>query len=135
MKYPAPSPEEQHRSRFDELMELFEYNYILIRRLLGDLRRLQKGDEFPLRLHIQARVVDRGPFTLTLLFTDHQVLTDDGLPATMTVRVYLDARTAEMFGPQDRANCLTHQKSHCVALQRKRNQFLERWLLTLIATK
>lgn len=135
MKYPIQGPEEQHRSDFDELMELFEYNYILIRRLLGDLRRLQKGDEFPLRLHIQARVIDRGPFTLTLQFTDHQVLTDDGLPATMTVRVYLDARTAEMFGPQDRANCLARQKSRCVALQRKRNRFLERWLLSLITAK
>lgn len=133
MKQPSPGFETRHHSDFDALMELFEHNYILIRRLLGDLRRLQKGDEFPLRLHIQARVMDRGPFTLTLRFTDHQVLTDEGMPARLTVRVYLDARTAEMFGPQDRANCLSEQKSRCVAFQRRRNQFLERWLLKLIA--
>ena len=134
MKFGSLIPEEQHRSRFDELMDLFEHNYILIRRLLGDLRRLRTGDEFPLSARVQAYIVDQGPFTLTIRFSDHEVLTADGRPATLTVRVYLDARTAEMFGPQDRSACLDGQKTFCVDRQRQRNQFLRRWLLSLLGT-
>ncbi|MFP4639581.1 MAG: DUF1249 domain-containing protein [Guyparkeria sp.] len=114
---------------FDQLMDLYEQNYILIRRLLGDLRRLDVGDEFALEFQVTARVSERGRFTLELSFTDHAVLDSRGQPVVLRVRVYLDARSAELHDPRHPATCLQADMTECNRARQSHNRMLQRWLL------
>lgn len=114
---------------FDQLMDLYEQNYILIRRLLGDLRRLTPGDEFTLGFQVVARVTERGRFTLDLAFTDHGVLDSTGNPVTLQVRIYLDARSAELHDPRHPAACLQADRTECNRARQTRNRMLQHWLL------
>ena len=90
----------------DHLMDLYEQNYILVRRLLGDLRRLHIGDQFALNAHIHAKVTNRGAFTVEINFTDEQILDKHQQPVQLSLRVYLDARSACLLytspSPRDR---------------------------------
>ena len=114
---------------FDQLMDLYEQNYILIRRLLGDLRRLAPGDEFTLGFQVVARVTERGRFTLELAFTDHAALDSRQQPVTLQVRIYLDARSAGLHDPRHPAACLKADRSECNRARQSRNRMLQRWLL------
>lgn len=110
-------------------MDLYEQNYILIRRLLGDLRRLQVGDEFGLGFQVSARVTERGRFTLELVFTDHGILDSFNRPVTLQVRTYLDSRSAELHDPRHPAACLQADRTECNRVRQTRNRMLQRWLL------
>lgn len=114
---------------FDQLMDLYEQNYILIRRLLGDLRRLTPGDEFTMGFSVVARVTERGRFTLELAFTDHEILDSRQRPVTLRVRIYLDARSAELHDPRHPASCLQADRTECNRARQSRNRMLQRWLL------
>ncbi len=110
-------------------MDLYEQNYILIRRLLGDLRRLTPGDEFTLGFSVVARVTERGRFTLEMAFTDHEVLDSNHRPVTLHVRIYLDARSAELHDSRHPASCLQADRTECNQARQSRNRMLQRWLL------
>jgi uncharacterized protein YqiB (DUF1249 family) len=114
---------------FDRLMDRYEQNYILIRRLLGDLRRLDVGDEFSLDFRVTAHVTERGRFTLELTFTDHAVLDSRHRPVVLPVRIYLDARAAELHDPRHPAACLQAARTECNHARRSRNHMLQKWLL------
>ncbi|MGM0516149.1 MAG: DUF1249 domain-containing protein [Pseudomonadota bacterium] len=114
---------------FDQLMDLYEQNYILIRRLLGDLRRLDVGDEFSLDFRVTAHVTERGRFTLELTFTDHAVLDSRQRPVVLPVRIYLDARAAELHDPRHPAACLQSDRTECNRARQSRNRMLQKWLL------
>lgn len=114
--------------RFDQLMDLYEQNYILVRRLLGDLRRLNTGDQFALNARINAQVTNRGPFTVEINFTDSHVLDKHNNPVQLCLRVYLDARSAELQGNDHPTRCLQREVELCNTERRSRNQLLNRWL-------
>lgn len=118
-------------SRFARLMDLYEANYINMRLLLPALDQLQ-GDCVSrvngcLDLHI--RVIEKSPYTSTLNLT--YVFTDgnrDQYEPDLYVRVYHDARQAEVVSG------LLHGQRHVKRCSRslegswKLNRFLYKWL-------
>lgn len=119
-----------HRSgTFDRLMEAYEQNYILMRRLFGDLRHLQSGDECPWNANVTSKIIAKSKFTLDVQFTDQLVMGNKKRPLKLKVRVYHDARTAELLDSVHRDQCLQNQASKCTEQQFKRNQLLKNWLI------
>lgn len=88
---------------FMGLMELYEQNYIRVRRLCPVAAALRVGDhrlsERPRALDLHLRVVERTPYTETLLLTYY--LQEDAVgfvpQPNLYVRVYNDARQAEVL--------------------------------------
>lgn len=119
---------------FDRLMELYEHNYILIRRLFGDLRRLKAGDECPWIASVSPKIVANSRFTLDIQFTDHRILGRRQQPLRLAVRIYHDARAAELVETGSRSKCLHDQQSRCAEKQHKRNTMLQNWLIDQLKT-
>ncbi|MGC8698177.1 MAG: hypothetical protein ACP5Q0_06845, partial [Halothiobacillus sp.] len=65
---------------FSHLMDAYEQNYILLRQLFGDLRRLQTGDESPWNAAVQPKVTHSSRYTLDIQFTDHSILSKKQTP-------------------------------------------------------
>ena len=123
----------QPGKNFSGLMELYESNYIRLRRLIPEITQIEESVsrvDHCLDLHVQ--VVERCPYTtmlrLTYAFQDAQnsVL----LEPDLHLRIYHDARTAEA-----QSRCLRHQKGQLTVtdhspLRAKRhlNRFLSKWL-------
>lgn len=119
---------------FAGLMELYEQNYMLLRRLLGDIQglddRLTSQVEGCLDLHVE--IIERSKYTSTLRMTYH-LLDDQGahvLP-DIKVRVYHDARSAEALS---RVYLDRHHHRLVVSPTSGRqarwqlNRFLNKWL-------
>ncbi|HHO69923.1 MAG TPA: DUF1249 domain-containing protein [Halothiobacillus sp.] len=120
---------------FDFLMEVFEHNYILVRRLLGDLRQLSdqqhlRNDNGP---DILVECTERGPYTFTLKFT-HQLFAMANIQKlpVIPVRIYMDARLAEVWEHQANTTCLKDKAISCLQQRWRRNRFLLRWLTYLL---
>ena len=115
---------------FASLMELYEGNYLLMRRLVPSLAR-------PDRLHpsgwvrscveygpdLYLRLLDRSRHTATVLvthrFSEHGERFEPDLP----VRVYADARLAEVWSRQS-----SRRLPQPLAQRWESNHFLNRWL-------
>jgi uncharacterized protein YqiB (DUF1249 family) len=124
-----------HRSgTFDHLMEAYEQNYILMRRLFGNLQHLQSGDECPWNVNVTSKIIAKSKFTLDVQFTDQLVMGNKKRPLKLKVRVYHDARTAELLDSVHRDQCLQNQASKCTEQQFKRNQLLKNWLIKQLDT-
>lgn len=119
---------------FDRLMEAYEQNYILMRRLFGDLRHLQSGDECPWNANVTSKIIAKSKFTLDVQFTDQLVVGVKKRPLKLKVRVYHDARTAELLDTVNRDQCLQNQAIQCTEQQLKRNQLLKNWLIDQLNT-
>lgn len=119
---------------FDHLMDAYEQNYILMRRLFGDLRHLQNGDECPWNANVTSKISAKSKFTLDIQFTDQRIVGNKKRPLTLKVRVYHDARTAELLGPTHRDQCLQNQANQCTEQQFKRNLLLKNWLIKQLDT-
>jgi uncharacterized protein YqiB (DUF1249 family) len=119
---------------FDRLMEAYEQNYILMRRLFGDLRHLQSGDECPWNANVTSKIIAKSKFTLDVQFTDQRVVGVKKRPLKLKVRVYHDARTAELLDAVHRDQCLQNQAIQCTEQQLKRNQLLKNWLVDQLNT-
>lgn len=115
-------------------MELYEHNYILIRRMFGDLRRLQAGDECPWDAGMTPKIHSNSRFTLDIHFTDHRILGRRQRPLRLNVRIYHDARAAELIDDGNRSQCLRTQQGRCAEKQFKRNSLLQNWLLDQLKT-
>jgi len=120
---------------FDSLMEVFEHNYILVRRLLGDLRHLSdqqslRNDNGP---DILVECTERGPYTFTLKFT-HQLfaMANTQQMPVIRVRIYMDARSAEVWEHKANTTCLKDEAISCLKRRWRRNRFLLRWLTYLL---
>lgn len=129
------TPALSHRvAAFSQLMDAYEQNYILIRQLFGDLRRLQTGDECPWNAAIQPVVIHSSRYTLDIQFTDHSILSKKQRPLQLKVRIYHDARTAELLESTQRNKCLQAAVSLCTEKQFQRNTLLKKWLSQQINT-
>jgi uncharacterized protein YqiB (DUF1249 family) len=124
----------QRSGTFDGLMEAYEQNYILMRRLFGDLRHLQNGDECPWNVNVSSKIIAKSKFTLDVQFTDHLVMGNKKRPLKLRVRVYHDARTAELLDSVHREQCLQSHAGKCTEQQFKRNQLLKGWLIKQLDT-
>lgn len=123
-----------HPNAFDRLMDDYEQNYILMRRLFGDLRHLQKGDECPWNANVTSKILAKSKFTLDIQFTDQRIMGNKKRPLKLRVRVYHDARTAELLDPIHKDKCLQDQEIKCIEQQLKRNHLLKNWLIKQIDT-
>ncbi len=114
---------------FAALMELYEINYIYMRRLAPELASAAADravsvsrDGVALRLE----VIERSRYTTTVLLT-HRFEAEHGVESVpdLTVRVYHDARTAEALYAQDRQ---VRNSAAGLAERWAANRFLNRWL-------
>ncbi|MHB8921408.1 MAG: DUF1249 domain-containing protein [Halothiobacillus sp.] len=114
---------------FGQLMDAYEQNYILLRRLFGDLRRLRTGDECPWNAAVMPKVIASSRYTLDIQFTDHSIFGHKQRPLQLKVRIYHDARTAELLESTRRDQCLQAEVSLCTEKQFRRNTLLQKWLI------
>lgn len=112
---------------FAALMELYESNYIYLRRLVPQLdgrrdAQVSSVDRGP-DLHLE--VIERCPYTTTLMLTHRfpRAEGDESLP-DLQVRIYHDARVAEVMKTD--AEVLARG---VLAWRWAANRFLNRWLL------
>lgn len=131
---PAPSP----RS-FAALMELYEMNFMLMRRLMPDMARAQgthvatQGEGLP--LHVE--VLEQGRFTTMLRL--YYLLPSQGEGGQLVrapdleVRIYHDARVAEAVAGRLRGrDCGAPGGARCLDVRWRLNRFLYKWLRYLL---
>ena len=121
-------PEVRPRS-FAALMELYEINYIYMRRLAPDLERADGAREVSVTrdgVALRLEVLERSRYTSTVLLT-HRFESDGGVESVpdLTVRVYHDARVAEVMAHGGRTN---RDPSGSLHERWASNRFLNRWL-------
>ncbi|MDM7322606.1 MAG: DUF1249 domain-containing protein [Gammaproteobacteria bacterium] len=122
---------------FAALMELYEMNFMLMRRLIPDMARAQgtyvatQGEGLP--LHVE--VLERGRFT-TMLRLYYLLPAEGGQPVRapdLEVRVYHDARVAEAVAGRLRGrDCGALGAMRCLNVRWRLNRFLYKWLRYLL---
>ena len=124
---PMPEPK-----TFAGLMEVYECNYINIRRLCGNIDKLSEGviSQVQAGLDLHLKIVERSTYTITLKltyqFNDQLTQIIDEYPDIL-VRVYFDAKQAEVLK-------LTHNKVKAIDYRKRLfakwhdNRFLYKWL-------
>lgn len=124
---------------FATLMELYESNYILIRRLAPELRAM--GDAIsvvPDGVDLHLRILERSPYTTSISLT-HYFDPESPLRAEpdLRVRVYHDARAAEVM-PDTRTEHFRlwagrRPEPKSLSWRWELNRFLNRWLRYCLA--
>lgn len=124
-------------SSFAGLMELYEANYIRLRRLCGDLSSLPERSVSraagALDLHLT--IHERSPYTTTLVLTYH-LADPDGIirpDPNLVVKVYHDARQAEALSRDPGARLYARSiaprgAAKSLELKWRLNRFLYKWL-------
>lgn len=118
---------------FAKLMELYENNYIFMRRLLP--QREELGEEAVSRVDggvdLHLRVVECSPYTTTVSLT-HGFEGESATAPDLFVRIYHDARTAEVLPDSPLHHFrLWHQERpdpRSLTWRWEINRFLNRWL-------
>lgn len=124
---------------FAALMELYETNFMLMRRLMPDMAGLsgawvtEVGDGVP--LHVE--VLEQGRFTTVVRLFYRLPCEDGGLREVpdLQVRVYHDARVAEAVAGRLRGrDCSAHGQvgERCLDVRWRLNRFLYKWLRYLL---
>ncbi|WP_413463314.1 DUF1249 domain-containing protein [Alkalilimnicola sp. S0819] len=121
---------------FASLMELYESNYIYMRRLVPELRQLgprevSRGGSADLHLE----VLEKNPYTTTCHLTHLFGRDGEGVHSlpNLKVRVYHDARSAEVLPERGleafaRHRCEPRPVPGSLAWKWELNRFLNRWL-------
>lgn len=125
---------------FANLMELYENNYIFMRRLLPDLDRLpdQAISRVAGAVDLQLDIIERCPYT-TMLTLTHLFEDQDGFTSPdLEVRVYHDARTAEALPSSSLQGFKLWRRQpqpdpRSLAWRWEVNRFLFRWLRYCLA--
>lgn len=118
------------------LMELYELNYIQLRRLVPDLDAVQDQSisivKGALDLHLTVR--ERCRYTSTLHLTYQFADNDGSFPAPdIVVRMYHDAQTAELISRGGRPGCHDAEydrfrNHYSIEVKWQGNRFLHKWL-------
>ena len=118
---------------FVSLMDLYEHNYMRLRRLIPDVTVLPESavSEVPGCLSLFADVIDHTDFTTTLRLTYH--FHDEEsvvLEPDITLRIYHDAHQAEVLTGHLKHGRLhyDHIPEETLAIKWKLNRFLYKWL-------
>lgn len=119
---------------FAALMDLYESNYIQIRRLLPDMppTAAVQVSRTPGGLDLHLRIIERCPYTSELNLT-YQFDNEAGPPLIepdLRIRVYHDARQAEVLTAHLRHHAAFSNDLADVGLYRRwrMNRFLYKWL-------
>ncbi|MDD3610503.1 MAG: DUF1249 domain-containing protein [Halothiobacillaceae bacterium] len=125
---PAPEP-----GSFAALMELYERNYLQLRRLIPDLRHWQGSRcsrvAHCLPLHVD--IVEQSRYTSTVRLY-YLFDADSGRPRRapdLLIRIYYDARSVEVLsGGVGLTRCLAARSGACLEKRWRINRFLFKWL-------
>lgn len=126
---------------FANLMELYENNYIFMRRLAPELGPLpdQMVSQVAGAVDLRLQILERCPYT-TMLALTHDFAEDSEDPSSpdLEIRVYHDARTAEALANTDfsRFGIWKRQPQpdpRSLAWRWEVNRFLYRWLRYCLA--
>lgn len=118
---------------FVSLMDLYENNYLRLRRLIPALSELpdRAVSRVPGCLSLHVSIIDRTKFTTTLCLTYFFDEGERGLeePA-LTIRLYHDANQAEVLTGHLRhgQQCYDHIPEKAIKIKWKLNRFLYKWL-------
>lgn len=132
-RIPHPDP-----NTFAGLMEVYENNYIKLRKLCGNFDILHEYSysrvSKALDLHLQ--VIERTKYTITLnltyRFIEHNDNQSKDLP-NLQIRVYFDAMQAEVLHREMRRASTDSPKDSRLRNKWKDNRFLYKWLSFCIA--
>ncbi len=124
---------------FAALMEMYEANYIRLRLLIPDLLHWQIGDarvsrvEDALDLHVRLLEREKHTATFWLSYVFGHDCPDEGARPDLKVRVYLDARQAEVLSRVCRLDEIDIHRPHgdaetMLACKWRLNRFLYKWL-------
>lgn len=125
---PFPSP-----NTFAGLMELYETNYINIRKLCGNLDELNDYSVSSIQegMDLHLNVLKKNKYTITLYLTYRfsQVETErpDEFPGA-TIRVYYDAMQAEVLNRSSKISIPLPDYRNDLYLKWRSNRFLFKWL-------
>ncbi len=121
---------------FAGLMELYECNYILLKQLFDDHDpgAVHAVDCRDRRYRLESSLLERGPYTTTVLLS-YSLLDRRrrplAQPVRLKIRVYHDARQAELFRP---ARPLRTAAADAIAVRWSLNKFLN-GVLTLFSRR
>lgn len=118
---------------FVSLMDLYENNYMRMRRLVPDLNSLPESSisHLPGCLNLHLTILERSKFTTTFSLT---YLFDEGEQSVaepaLTVRIYHDANIAEVLAGHLHHGRLRyeHVSGNAIKVKWKLNRFLFKWL-------
>lgn len=125
---------------FATLMELYESNYIQLRRLIPRPENLGDSEvsHVPGGVDLHLSVIERAPYTTTLALTHYfEGGEPEGATPDLRVRIYHDARTAEVMPDTD----VDHfelwdgkrPQPKTLSWRWELNRFLNRWLTYCLA--
>ena len=118
---------------FVSLMDLYENNYLRLRRMIPDLSKLPDDTVSQLEgcLSLHMTILERTKFTTTLLLTYHFEEGSESIaePA-LTIRVYHDAHQVEVLTGHLQHGRLRydHIPEKAIKIKWKFNRFLYKWL-------
>lgn len=125
--------EDVERRGFVSLMDLYENNYLRLRRLVPDLKKIPENSisRLPGCLSLHMTVLERTKFTSTIYLTYYfEETTKSVAEPALTIRLYHDAHQVEVL-----TGHLLHgrQQYHHIAEKTKKtkwklNRFLYKWL-------
>lgn len=124
----------RNSGRFENLMDLYERNYMLIRLLAPELRSMNEGcflSEAADTPTLELRDISHSKYTSTFKLTYHFERSGPGLKPyepDLFIRLYHDARSCEVMSgllPEDR---LAARRTRDLENGQRLNLFLHRWL-------
>ena len=125
---------------FATLMELYESNYIQLRRLIPRLDELGDSEvsSVPGAVDLHLAVIERAPYTTTLVLTHYFGGGEPGgATPDLRVRIYHDARTAEVMPDSNVEHFQLwdgrRPKPKTLSWRWELNRFLNRWLTYCLA--
>lgn len=118
---------------FVSLMDLYENNYMRLRRLIPDLSSLADNSisHLPGCLSLHLTVLERTKFTTTLYLTYYfEESTQSVAEPALTIRLYHDAHQAEVLTGhlQHGRKQYDHIPEKAIKIKWKLNRFLYKWL-------
>ncbi len=132
-RIPHPDP-----NTFAGLMEVYENNYIKLKKLCGnfDILHEYSYSRVSQALDLHLHVIERTKYTITLnltyRFIDHSDNQSKDLP-NLLIRIYFDAMQAEVLHRELRRADTSQLKNSRLRNKWKDNRFLYKWLSFCIA--
>ncbi len=124
------------QKRFVRLMDFYEQNYLLLRKLIPHIHKIE-GKAVSVRrnsVDLHMEVIEREKFTTTILLTHHFKAANKILSKPdFIVRIYHDARSVEVLSAALQGKRVKLSQSRVGVKERYRlNRFLHKWLYYLL---
>ena len=132
-RIPKPNP-----NTFAGLMEMYEHNYIKLKRLCGNFNKLPEYacSQINNGLDLHIEVVERTKYTTTLNLTykfSKKINNETRFLPNLYIRVYFDAMQAEVLHREAKYQSHKTQSAQYIGNKWRDNRFLFKWLSFCIA--